>query len=104
MIRLIVSNQIRKENSMSYILVNHKVKDFESWKPYFDKDQNEQLKAGITINKVFRDAKDRNDVHILFEASDMEKVQKFFQNPRLKDLMHKAGVISEPVVHILELA
>ena len=104
MIRLIVNNQIRKGNNMSYILVNHKVKDFSSWKPHFDNDQSEQLKAGIIINKVFRDAKDQNDVHILFETSDLEKAQKFFQNPRLKDLMHKAGVVSEPVVHILELA
>lgn len=89
---------------MSFILVNHKVKDFNSWKPFFDKDQTDQLKSGIVVSKVFRGAEDPNDVHILFETSDMEKVQKFFNNPRLKELMHKAGVISEPVVHVLELA
>ena len=89
---------------MSYIYVNHKVKDFNSWKPFFDKDIFEQEKFGITPAKLFCSANDRNDVHILFEASDLEKAQKFFSDPRLKNLMHTAGVISEPVVHILELA
>ena len=89
---------------MSFIFVNHKVKDFDSWRPYFEGDEAEQLKNGIVVNKLFRSADDPNDVHILFEFSDMGNVQKFFQNPRLKELMHKAGVINEPVVKILELA
>lgn len=87
---------------MSYIYVNHKVKDFNTWKPFFDKDITEQKKSGITLSKVFCSAGDRNDIHILFETSDLEKAKQFFGNPRLKDLMHTAGVISEPDVRILE--
>ena len=89
---------------MSYIYVNHKVKDFNSWKSFFNKDISEQEKSGITPAKLFCSAEDPNDVHILFEASNIEKANNFFSNPRLKTLMHTAGVISEPVVHILELA
>ena len=89
---------------MSYILVNHKVKNFDSWKSYFDNDIPEQKKAGIKLNKVFSSAKDKNDVFILFETSDLEKATGFFTNPRLKDLMHTAGVVSEPDVKILEAA
>ena len=89
---------------MSYILVNHKVKDFNAWKSFFDKDISEQANAGITLTKLFCSADNKNDVHILFEAEDLGKADKFFKNPRLKNLMQTAGVVSEPVVHILELA
>jgi hypothetical protein len=89
---------------MKYIYVNHKVRDFSGWKPYFDKDEEERLKFGIELNKLFCSANDSNDVHILFEVSNPENAQKFFRNPRLKELMNKSGVISEPVVHVLQLA
>lgn len=89
---------------MSYIYVNHKVKDFNTWKPFFDNDIPEQKKSGIQISKLFCTAGDRNNVHILFETNNLEKAQQFFSNPRLKELMHTAGVISEPDVRILELA
>jgi len=93
-----------RKNKMSFILVNHKVKDFNTWKPFFEGDESEQLKSGIVVNKLFSSVEDPNDVHILFEFSDSVNVQKFFMDPRLKTLMQKAGVISEPVVRILELA
>ncbi len=89
---------------MPFILVNHKVKDFNAWKPFFEGDEGEQVKNGIVVNKLFRSVEDPNDVHILFEFSDAVNVQKFFMDPRLKTLMQKAGVLNEPIVHILELA
>ena len=80
---------------MIYLYVNHKVKDFTLWKPYFDRDEEERLKSGIELNKLFCSANDCNDVHILFEVPSREKAQKFFENHRLKEMMQKAGVISE---------
>ena len=87
---------------MSFILVNHKVKDYSAWRPYFDNDIPLQLKSGIKLRNVFSAKNDPSDIYILFETSDLEEAQKFFTNPRLKELMQKAGVISEPVVQILE--
>ncbi len=87
---------------MFYILVYHKVKDYSAWRPYFDNDIPLQVESGINLQKVFCAKDNTSAVHILFETSDLEKAQKFFTNPRLKDLMQKAGVISEPVVNILE--
>ena len=99
------STMLRKgEYSMKYIYVNHKVKDFASWKPYFYEDETERLKYGIELSKLFCAANDSNDVHILFEVSNPRNAQKFFENPRLKELMQKAGVVSEPIVHILQPA
>lgn len=89
---------------MIYLYVHHKVKDYDQWKKYFDSDENERLKSGIELKKIFRSVKDSNHVHILLEAPKQEEINKFFRNPRLKEIMQKAGVISEPEIYMLELA
>lgn len=89
---------------MIYLYVHHKVRDYNEWKTHFDRDEQERLKAGIELNKIFRSVKDNNEVHILFEAPKRVDANKFFNNPRLKELMTKSGVISEPEIFILELA
>jgi hypothetical protein len=83
--------------------VNHKVKDYDVWKLCFDADENQRLRSGIELNKIFRSVHDNNDIHLLFEAPEAEAAHKFFRAPRLKQLMLKAGVISKPEIRILEL-
>lgn len=89
---------------MIFLYVHHKVKDFDLWKEHFDSDENERLKSGIELKKIFRSISDSNHVHILLEAPGAEKVNKFFKNPRLKEIMQKAGVTGKPEIYMLELA
>jgi hypothetical protein len=89
---------------MIYVYVSHKVADFSKWKPYFDSDEDARKSFGLEVKKLFRAAEDSNDVHILFEAPDEHSVKTCIERPLLKELMQRAGVISEPVFKILNIA
>lgn len=89
---------------MIYVYVTHKVADFTKWKPYFDSDDDARKSFGVEVKKLFRAADNENDVHILFEAQNEHSAKQCIERPELKVLMEKAGVISEPVFKILNIA
>ncbi len=80
---------------MAIIIANHRVKDFDEWKPYYDQDSWRREQAGIKELHLGRKADDPNDVYLIWETSDPEKVRLFGDDPELHKLMEKAGVISE---------
>lgn len=89
---------------MIYILVSHKIADFGKWKPVFDSDEKQRKSFGVNVKKLFRAVDDPNDIHILFEAPDETSAKACIERPLLKELMLNAGVVSEPVFKILNLA
>ncbi len=89
---------------MVYILVSHKIADWDKWKPVFDSDDADRKTYGVNLKKLFRSAGDPNDIHILFDAPDEASAKACIERPLLKDLMQGAGVVSEPVFKILNLA
>jgi hypothetical protein len=89
---------------MIYILVSHKVADFEKWKPVFDSDEKARKSFGVNVKKLFRSVDEPNDLHILFDAPDEASAKGCIERPELKKLMESAGVISEPVFKIMDLA
>ena len=89
---------------MAYILVHHKIEDYNKWKPVFDNDAGNRAKHGSTGGKIFRNADNPNDIFTLLEISSIEKGKEFAQSDSLKEAMKEAGVIGMPNVHILEEA
>lgn len=89
---------------MIYIMVSHKIADWDKWKPVFDSDDAARKTFGVEVKKLFRSADDKNDLHILFEAPSEDAAAQCITRPELKNLMQQAGVISEPVFKILNLA
>ena len=89
---------------MIYIMVSHKVADFNNWKPVFDRDEQARKSFGVEVKKLFRSAEDPNDLHILFEAPNEDSAKQCIARPELKELMIQAGVISEPVFKLLNIA
>jgi len=89
---------------MSIVLVNHKVKDFNAWKPYFDADQERRSAAGLKDVYVTRKADDPNDVFMVFETEDADNAMKMMEDPNLKDVMDQAGVINRPTITVLNKA
>jgi cysteinyl-tRNA synthetase len=76
------------EDEMSkHILVRHMVADFPTWKVAFDNHEQQR--------------QNQNSVTILLAAQDFEKAKKFTQSDDLRDIMHRAGVISKPEVCFL---
>lgn len=85
-------------------ILNHKVKDYAIWRPYFDADIERRKKFGITGEKVFRSFEEPNHLYIKFEANDPSAIDKLLGDPELPAKMEGAGVISKPEFTLLKEA
>lgn len=54
-----------------FMLIRHKVRDFETWKAGYDAHQPKRDKAGLTEKYLLRNSDDPNEVVILHEAQDL---------------------------------
>ena len=87
---------------MPYVLVVHKVQDYDRWRPYFDADATRQREAGLTVRHVLRGADDPQEVVILFEAEDLGRAREMAGSEDLRKIMQEAGVLGPPAMHFLE--
>jgi uncharacterized protein YeaO (DUF488 family) len=87
---------------MPYGLVRHKVADFAKWKPHYDAHLPARQKAGLKELHLLRNADDRNEVILLFEADDLQKVREFAASADLRERMQEAGVVDKPDIYFLE--
>src|SRR5689334_21940410 len=78
------------------VAIQHKVKNFDkAVAGYFSRDS--LLKAnGITHLVLARDLKDSNQVFIIDRIENMDSAKAFFKNPKVKEVMAKAGVSWAP--------
>lgn len=89
---------------MSLVLINHKVKDFNAWKPYFDADRDRRSAAGLKEVYLTRKSDEPNNVFVLFETNDVDKAQKMMEDPNLQKVMEQAGVLGPPTITVLNKA
>lgn len=89
---------------MSYVMVKHKVADFEAWKKVYDSLEAERVKGGSKSASVFRDHGNPSGVVVLTEWDSLESAQKFNGSEKLKDAMMKAGVEGPPEFLFLDKA
>lgn len=87
---------------MVYVLVEHKVKDYEKWKPVFDEHGTFRKAGGGKESNLFRNIDDPNETVIIFEWDTIENARKFFESENLKNIMQKAGVVNKPAIFFLE--
>lgn len=82
-----------------WVLVTHKVKDFDAWLKGFDAEGTAtRATFGLTDVAVARGVDDPNLVHIVFDITDMAKAKARLSDPALKKIMEEAGVISAPTI------
>ena len=81
---------------MPIIFGGHKVKDYATWRPYFDSDEERRIAHGVKTLKVLQHAEDPNHVFLLMEVADLEKLQQFFNDPAMGPIMEKAGALERP--------
>ena len=86
---------------MPHAILHHTVNDYEAWRPYYDDDEPRRSAAGIRTIEVFRDSENPNNIFMYWEIEDPAKLEHLLHDPELKELMEKAGVTSEPKLHIL---
>jgi len=78
------------------IIVQHKVRDYDAWKPAFDEHEDVRRRHGATGHEVYRSADDPNEVTVVSHFPSREQAEAFAADPSLKAAMERGGVISEP--------
>jgi heme-degrading monooxygenase HmoA len=89
---------------MTYVLVNHKVEDYDKWKPVYDESiDNGMLKdMGGIVSSVFCTAEDPNHLVTLTQFENLETAKNFAESDELRTAMRKAGVEGKPEIYFLE--
>lgn len=87
---------------MTTVAVRHHVADFNTWKTGYDEHGAVRQQKGCTGDMLLRDANDPNDILVLTFWATAADAQAFATDPRLPDVMQKAGVTSEPRIEIYE--
>jgi hypothetical protein len=59
-------------------------------------------KAGLKELHLLRNADDRNEVILLFEADGLQKAREFAASADLRERMQEAGVVDKPDIYFLE--
>jgi heme-degrading monooxygenase HmoA len=88
---------------MPYLLVRHKVEDYDSWKPVFDHDHGATREQwGSKGGRILRNAEDPNELVILLEWDSLENARQFAIADDLREAMQRAGVADQPDIYFLE--
>jgi hypothetical protein len=88
---------------MATIVAHHKVKDFTLWKPFYDQDRDRRRALGLQDISVGRKEDDPHEVYFIWKTKNPEKIQLLTNDPEMKTLMQKAGVLSELKVEAIVL-
>ncbi len=87
---------------MAYVLVRHKVEDYNKWKPFYDGNESTRKKLGSKGARLFKSRDNPNELVIITEWDNVEDARKFAGSPDLKETMQKAGVKGMPEIIFLD--
>ena len=87
---------------MPYLLVRHKVEDYDHWKPIFDEHAKSRKSGGSQGARVFRSADNPNETLILMEWDSLENARKFIGSEDLHQAMADARVADRPDAFFLD--
>jgi len=84
-----------------FVLIRHKVRDFNAWKVGFDGHRPERIEAGLSDKQLLRGSEDGNEVVLLLEAKELNRAKAFIASPGLRETMQSFGVADEPDIYFL---
>ena len=87
---------------MAHVLVRHSVQDYNKWKPVFDDVLDIRKAGGEKDCQIYHTDSDSNDLVILFGWDTQENARKYFESPKLREAMPKAGVMGLPEIIFLD--
>lgn len=90
---------------MAYIMVRHKVSDYNKWKQAFDTDSGSGLleKAGFKKYGLYKTLGDPKDLVVFLEIQDVNRVKEFFNSEEAKNRMKDIGVEGTPEIVFLDM-
>lgn len=86
---------------MTTITCSHEVLNFEQWKNAFDRDAEIRSNLGLKTIAIDRSINNPNDITVTFEAEDPEIMNTILNSPGTKEKMRNAGVLTEPVLKVM---
>jgi hypothetical protein len=78
------------------IIVQHKVRDYDTWKPVFDEHEAIRRRYGATGHELYRSVDDPNELTVVNHFPSKEQAEAFAADPSLRVAMERGGVIGEP--------
>lgn len=88
---------------MPYVLIIHRVEDYQAWKVVFDRAADIRRVAGEQSYQVLRDASDPNIIVHFSAWTSIEAAQRFFESPQLVKIRADAGVKSPEFIYLEHL-
>jgi heme-degrading monooxygenase HmoA len=90
---------------MAYVLIEHLVGDFETFKQVYEDDAERRHRSGSKGGQVFRAADDPNNIIIVLEWDDVERAREFAHSLELHQAMEwSTSNVATPRVTVLEHA
>lgn len=87
---------------MVAVIVRHRVKDFDTWKPLFDEHGAARRRHGAVGHQLYRSSADANELTLVNLFRDAAGAQAFLDDPSLPEAMQRAGVDGPPEIHVCE--
>jgi hypothetical protein len=91
---------------MTTMIAFHEVEDGERWAKAWRKgpgSRHEMLaEAGVTVARTFRDPENPNSTGLIWEVSDMEKLQALMESDEGKQAMAEDGLKPETLRMLVE--
>jgi heme-degrading monooxygenase HmoA len=82
---------------MTTLLINHRVADYEAWRPHFDRAMDAEWTSSIRSYQVWRGQDDPNLVIVVQTFDSREAAEAFSANSDLREAMGNAGVDASSV-------
>ena len=86
------------------VIVRHMVRDYDTWLPLFQEHGTVRAKYGGLGDQVYRVDGDPNDLIVVNVFADLDRAKAFSQDPSLREIMGRAGVIGEPQITFAQKA
>ena len=87
---------------MVAVIVRHRVRNYDTWKPVFDEHGAVRQEHGALGHQLYQLSSDPNEVIIVNQFRDLAGARAFAADPSLPETMQRAGVISEPDIAFCE--
>jgi hypothetical protein len=92
-------------NEKQWVIVTHKVKDFDAWLKVYDGEGTaKRASQGMVDVVLARGIDDPNLVHLAFDVTDVAKAKAAIFSDEKKKLMMSAGVIGKPIIQFYTTA
>ena len=85
-----------------YMIVQHKVADYDKWKQAFDQHESVRASYNIGLIAVGQTLDDPTSIVAIFASPQASDFTDFLEKSNLKEVMKNAGVISQPTINILK--